>query len=131
MEVFHKMVTFSVPETAGGRRPFRFSVEGPNALLAGSRYRRLDPQLCRDVAEGLARLGFGFFVGCARGVDESFRSVLADSPWREDTWVACAFRSRPKAMSASSCRASPMASSCGKPGRLAVFTCPGPGGRRR
>ena len=55
---------------------------------------RLDPQLCRDVAEGLSRLGFGFFVGCARGVDESFRSVPADSPWREDTWVACAVRSR-------------------------------------
>ena len=91
------MVTFSVPETAGGRRPFRFSVEGRNALLAGSRYRALDPQLCRDVAEGLARLGFGFFVGCARGVDESFRSALAASPWREDTWVACAFRSRARA----------------------------------
>ena len=91
------MVTFSVPETAHGRRPFRFSVEGRNALLAGSRYRLLDPQLCRDVAEGLARLGFGFFVGCARGVDESFRSALADSPWREDTWVACAFRSRARA----------------------------------
>ena len=88
------MVTFSVPQRAGGGRPFRFSVEERTVLVAGSRHRSLEPQLCRDVAQGFSRLGFGFFVGCAAGVDQSFRTMLADSPWREDTWVGCAFRSR-------------------------------------
>ena len=91
------MVTFSVPQKANGGRPFRFSVEERTVLLAGSRHRSLEPQLCRDVAEGFSRLGFGFFVGCATGVDQSFRTMLADSPWRADTWVGCAFRSRARA----------------------------------
>ena len=90
------MVTFCVPGRGG--RPVRFSVAPRAALLAGSRYRDLPEQTCRDVLEGLSRLGFGYFVGCAHGVDASFRRCLSRSLWSEHAYVACAFNSRARAV---------------------------------
>jgi hypothetical protein len=41
-----------------------------------------------------ARLGFGFFVGCAKGVDECFRKTLAGSHSASRTFIACAYTRR-------------------------------------
>ena len=88
------MVEFSVPGVAGGREEFRFSVSGHMVLVAGSRHLEVDGRTCRDLLEGFHLAGFHFFLGCARGVDKSFRKALAESPFREEGFVACAFQSR-------------------------------------
>ena len=88
------MVTFSVPAAGVGRRDFEFAVSGRMALVAGSRHLVVAEQTCRDLLEGLHLAGFHFFVGCARGVDRSFRKALAAGPFSQDGFVACAFRSR-------------------------------------
>ena len=46
--------------------------------------------------EQFARRNFSFLVGCADGVDCSFRRALAHSPYRERCFVACAFSGRRK-----------------------------------
>jgi len=88
------MVKFRVSEVAGSRERFEFSVSGRMVLVAGSRHLEVAERSCRDVLEGFHNLGFHFFVGCAGGVDESFRRALSDSPFREDGYVACAFSRR-------------------------------------
>ncbi len=88
------MVEFSVPGVAGSREGFRFSVSGHMVLVAGSRHLEVDGRTCRDLLEGFHLAGFHFFLGCARGVDKSFRKALAESPFREEGFVACAFQSR-------------------------------------
>lgn len=88
------MVEFSVAAAGGSRAEFRFSVAGHMVLVAGSRHLEVDGRTCRDLLEGLHLAGFHFFVGCARGVDKSFRRALAQSPFREEGFVACAFQSR-------------------------------------
>ena len=76
------MVTFE--ESCGGRR----------VLFAGGRRGRVSPQLGRGLAEELHRRGFCFLVGCADGVDASFRAALAEERYRAHTIVACAFAAR-------------------------------------
>ena len=88
------MVEFSVPAAGGSRAEFRFSVAGHMVLVAGSRHLEVDGRTCRDLLEGLHLAGFHFFLGCARGVDKSFRKALAQSPFHEEGFVACAFQSR-------------------------------------
>ena len=88
------MVTFRVSEVAGGRERLEFSVAGRMVLVAGSRHLEVAGRTCRDVLEGFHNLGFHFIVGCADGVDQSFRLALAESPFREDGYVACAFGRR-------------------------------------
>ena len=88
------MVTFRVSEVAGVRERLEFSVAGRMVLVAGSRHLEVAGRTCRDVLEGFHNLDFHFFVGCASGVDESFRQTLADSPFRQDGYVACAFNRR-------------------------------------
>ena len=87
-------VEFSVPAAGGNRAEFRFSVAGHMVLVAGSRHLEVGGRTCRDLLEGLHLAGFHFFIGCARGVDESFRRALAQSPFRKEGFVACAFQSR-------------------------------------
>ena len=92
------MVTFQVPLTQQGpgasRRLFRFSVPQRSVLLAGSRYQQLPHSLCSALIEQFHHLGFGYYVGCAGGVDRSFREALAVSPYCKECFVACAFSSR-------------------------------------
>ena len=88
------MVEFIVAAAGGSRAEFRFSVAGHMALVAGSRHLEVDRQTCGDLLEGLHLAGFHFFLGCARGVDKSFRRALAQCPFREEGFVACAFQSR-------------------------------------
>lgn len=85
------MVSFSVPE---GNTFFNFSVERGRVLFAGSRYGCVSRQVCKDLISEFGSLGFFFLVGCARGVDESFRSALSDSIYADNSLVACAFKER-------------------------------------
>ena len=55
----------------------------------------MEPSTCRALIEQFRRHGFGFFVGCAAGVDAAFRKALADSECGSDeVFVGCAFGQR-------------------------------------
>lgn len=94
------MLTFSVPVksiTQGEDNTFySFSLTHKAVLFAGSRNLTLPKQTCSCLIEAFARLGFGFFVGCANGVDRSFRLAMADSSYQDKCFVACAFENRTK-----------------------------------
>jgi hypothetical protein len=92
------MVSFQV-SAAGSGKALRFAVSEAGVLLAGSRNRELPQEFCRGLVEGLGEQGFAFLVGCAPGVDRSFRQALSVSRYAESTLVACAFRSRVRALS--------------------------------
>jgi len=92
------MVSFQV-SAAGSGKALRFSVQEAGLLVAGSRHREVPQQVCRDLVEGLGEKGFAFLVGCAPGVDRSFRRALSASRYAESTLVGCAFRSRVRALS--------------------------------
>jgi len=94
------MVTFQIPfqQEKQGRREaeeiFRFSVARRTVLLAGSRYGQVPQPTCLKLIHKLHQHGFGFFVGCASGVDRCFRETLAKSPYSKDCFVGCAFKNR-------------------------------------
>jgi hypothetical protein len=92
------MVTFSVsvwqPQGQATSQELRFSVPEAGVLLAGSRNREIAQVICRTLIQGLAEAGFGFLVGCAPGVDRSFRKALSVSPYTDRALVGCAFASR-------------------------------------
>jgi hypothetical protein len=92
------MVSFQVSDAPAGQ-PLRFSVQEAGVLVAGSRARQVPQPVCRLLVQGLGRQGFAFLVGCAPGVDRSFRQALSQSRYAESTLVACAFRSRVRALS--------------------------------
>ena len=92
------MVSFQV-SAAGSSKALRFAVTEAGVLLAGSRHRELSQEACRILVQGLGQQGFAFLVGCAPGVDRSFRQALSESCYAESTLVACAFRSRVRALS--------------------------------
>ena len=91
------MIEFAVAREGGCRSDdacMRFSVAAEGMLYAGSRRAVVAPSTCRSLVAGLGRLGFGFWVGCAPGVDHCFRAALASSAFGERTFVGCAFASR-------------------------------------
>ena len=88
------MVTFQVPLKQEAGKPFRFSVAGRSVLLAGSRHGSVPHDTCCQIIQQFHHLGFRFFVGCAAGIDHSFREALAVSPYHKDCVVACAFSGR-------------------------------------
>ena len=98
------MVTFSVPvKERGGKTgehekesSFSFSVSDGAVLFAGSRYRCIPQKTCKELVHQFAACGFSFLVGCAEGVDRSFRKVLACTPYKDRCFVACAFAHRVK-----------------------------------
>jgi hypothetical protein len=92
------MVSFQV-SVAGSGKALRFSVQEAGVLVAGSRNRELPQEFCQGLVEGLGSQGFAFLVGCAPGVDRSFRQALSASRYAESTLVGCAFRSRVRALS--------------------------------
>ena len=89
------MVTFNIP-IQGSREEevFRFSVVPRSVLFAGSRYRQVQQELCAELIRELHQEGFSFMVGCAHGVDRSFRQALAQNHYKEQALVACAFARR-------------------------------------
>ncbi len=91
------MITYHVPLLQSGERgEFQFSVSGRAALFAGFRYAALPSQTCSLLISEFTHLGFRFFMGCARDVDNSFRLSLAHSSCRDRCFVACAFPQRVK-----------------------------------
>ena len=85
------MVTFEVAADAA----VQFKVAARSVLFAGSRCGQVAQTTCRALIERFRRHGFGFFVGCAAGVDAAFREALADSECRrEEVFVGCAFGRR-------------------------------------
>jgi len=92
------MLRFQV-SAAGSLKALSFAVPEAGVLLAGNRNRELSQEVCRGLVEGLGSQGFAFLVGCAPGVDRSFRQALSASRYAESTLVACAFRSRVRALS--------------------------------
>ena len=85
------MVTFQVAADAA----VQFKVVARSVLFAGSRCRQVRPEICRALVERFRRHGFGFFVGCATGVDAAFRAALAHSACGPDeVFVGCAFGRR-------------------------------------
>ena len=93
------MVTFTIPITEkqkGKKQVFTFSVHAQSVMLAGSRNLEIPPALCRDLVNKIYLQGFGFFVGCAGGVDRSFRKSLTYYPYHKRAFVACAFHERTK-----------------------------------
>jgi len=96
------MVTFSIPikkkegEAFEQQQYFRFSVPEWSVLFAGSRHLKVPQRVCNELVEAFARLGFSFYIGCATGVDRSFRRAVAGSPHRDNCFVACAFPERTK-----------------------------------
>jgi hypothetical protein len=94
------MVQISIPyKTAGPRgksEQFTFNVHPRAVMLAGSRNLDLSREYCSRIVDKLHNKGFGFYVGCANGLDRSFRKILAAEPYRKRTFVACAFQNRTK-----------------------------------
>jgi hypothetical protein len=90
------MVRISVPVRGGveAEAAFRFRVQPLGVLLAGSRSGMLPEALCRQVVRRLCGEGFSFFVGCATGVDRSFRQALAREHLAGKSFVTCASRER-------------------------------------
>ena len=87
------MVSFSVPVKHGGSRfQFRFAVQKLGVLFAGSRHQEVPQSMCKALIQGLAGDGFSFWVGCANGVDRSFRKSLSESAFTDRVFVGCAFR---------------------------------------
>ncbi|MBD3327814.1 hypothetical protein GF340_00760 [Candidatus Peregrinibacteria bacterium] len=85
------MVTFSVAEGAGR---FRFTVPQKAVMRAGSRNRQVGRSVCAGLLSSFTWHGFSFFVGCAQGVDKCFREAITGSPFKEHSFVACAFEQR-------------------------------------
>ena len=102
------MLTFSIPfkeepETTSDSpinhhraKFFSFSVSQMSVLFAGSRYRVLPKSQCTLLVQALAKQGFSFLVGCAEGVDRSFRRAISTSKYHNRCFVACAFDYRLK-----------------------------------
>ena len=66
--------------------------------FAGSRYGTVAQNTCHQLLSSFSRRGFSFLVGCAPGIDESFRTALAGSESRSRSTVHCAFPSRKHAV---------------------------------
>jgi hypothetical protein len=93
------MITFHIPLQGASRGEFAcFAVETGRVAFAGSRHGHVEPETCRLLVERLGSLGFSFITGCAGGIDACFRTALAESRYREQALVACAFRRRAESL---------------------------------
>jgi hypothetical protein len=86
------MTTFSIP--LKNKQFYSFTVPRDCVLIAGSRHRHVPQQTCKDLLQAFDSNGFTFYVGCANGVDRSFRRALSQSPYQDHCFVACAFKHR-------------------------------------
>ena len=86
---------FALDHPGAGSLRLRHRRADPWVLFAGSRRGQVEPPVCRALVERFRRHGFGFFVGCATGVDAAFRAALAHSACGPDeVFVGCAFGNR-------------------------------------
>ena len=92
------MVQFQVSQTQSQKQheEFRFCLTPGAVLAAGSRHGRVPEGVCSHLVESFCSQGVGFLVGCAPGVDNSFRLALSRSRYVDFAFVACAFPNRAK-----------------------------------
>jgi len=89
------MVTFQVPTQTEAQDRLVFSVPERAVLVAGSRRGIVPPDTTTGLVEHLCRAGFGLLIGCAAGIDASFRcAVSRNEDARESSFIACAFAGR-------------------------------------
>ena len=82
------MLSFSIPVKSGNTKKFfDFTVESRVLLFAGSRYLSVNNQTSSDLINAFGSIGFSFLIGCATGVDESFRKALSCSDYKDRTIV--------------------------------------------
>ena len=87
------MYTFSV-SNAPDSNSRCFQVRPPVVAFAGSRHGSLTCSVCSSLVHSFHALGLSLLTGCAPGIDECFRRVMAQKPYEEHSMVACAFESR-------------------------------------
>ena len=89
------MVTFQVPTHVTAEDPLVFKVPERAVLVAGSRHGIVAQETAGRLVEHLCQAGFGLLVGCAPGVDASFRNAVSrNTETRESSFIACAFANR-------------------------------------
>ena len=89
------MVTFHVPTRNTAEDPLVFRIPERTVLLAGNRYGVVAPQTAAGLVEHLCRASFGLLIGCAPGIDASFRQAVSrNEDARESSFIACAFSGR-------------------------------------
>ncbi len=88
------MVTFQVPTHNTAEHRLVFRVPERAILVAGSRHGAVAPQTAAGLVEHLSHAGFGLLVGCASGIDASFRQAVSrNEEARETSFIVCAFAS--------------------------------------
>jgi hypothetical protein len=92
------MVQFQVSQTHSvtSHQDVRFALAPGAVLAAGSRHGRVPAQVCSHLVDSFCSRAVGFLVGCASGVDNSFRLALSRSEYVDFAFVACAFPNRIK-----------------------------------
>lgn len=90
------MVQFHVSQTQHKKQHngFRFCLTPGAVLAAGSRHGRVPEDVCSQLVGSFCSRNVGFLVGCAPGVDCSFRLALSRSKYTDSVFVACAFPNR-------------------------------------
>ena len=89
------MVTFQVPTRNTASDPLVFKIPERAVLLAGSRHGAVAPQTAAGLVAHLCKAGFGLLIGCAPGIDASFRNAVSrNEDARETSFIACAFANR-------------------------------------
>ena len=89
------MITFQVPTQTEAADRLVFCVPTRAVLFAGSRHGTVPPETATRLVDRLAGVGFGFLVGCAPGIDASFRQAVSrNAEARETSFIACAFEGR-------------------------------------
>ena len=89
------MITFQVPTQTEAADSLVFCVPERAVLFAGSRHGTVPPETASRLVDRLTGAGFGFLVGCAPGIDASFRqAVSSNEQARETSFIACAFDNR-------------------------------------
>ena len=82
------------PNSVAGQLNRRFQVRPAVVAFAGSRNGSLSESVTYPLVHAFHSLGFSLLTGCATGIDECFRSVMARQPYEQNSMVACAFASR-------------------------------------
>ncbi len=79
------MITFHVPTQTEAADSLVFCVPARAVLFAGSRHGTLAPLTASRLVDRLTGAGFGFLVGCAPGIDASFRQAVSSNEQARET----------------------------------------------
>ena len=91
------MVTISA-HARSGLEELTFQVPTGSVAFAGSRHTRVPEEITVPLVRAVYTDGFSLLTGCAPGVDQSFRTVLARPEYAHVSLIACAFPSRARTL---------------------------------